>query len=82
MISLLIAIQPIWACVDHLGSYPQVHLPLVFLPKQVEQEALHSIIEVASEDDEEFLASRDKDFRFCMGKSIEANVDDEEKSRI
>jgi hypothetical protein len=68
--------------VDHLGSYPQVHLPIVFLPKQVEQEALRSIIEVASEDDEEFLASRDKDFRFCMGKSIEAIVDDEEKSRI
>jgi len=48
----------------------------------VEQEALRSIIEVASEDDEEFLASRDKYFRFCMGKSIEANVDDEEKNII
>jgi hypothetical protein len=35
----------------------------------MEQEALHSIIEEANEDDEEFLASRDKYFRFCTGKS-------------
>jgi hypothetical protein len=36
--------------------------------EQVEQKALHSIVKGASEDYEEFLASRDRDSRFCMGK--------------
>jgi hypothetical protein len=56
-----------------------------FLLEQVEQETLHSIVEGGSEDYEEFLASKDRDSRFCMGKfwrtkvflDIEASVDDE-----
>jgi hypothetical protein len=50
----------------------------------VKQEAIHSIIEEVSY--KESMASKDKDFRFNMGKlkrikvflDIKANVDDEE----
>jgi hypothetical protein len=52
----------------------------------VEQGALHSIQQKANDNYNDFMASRDRAFKFCMGKlsgaitflDIDANVDDRE----
>jgi hypothetical protein len=58
----------------------------LFLPMHVEQEALHSIQQEANYNYNDFMASRDRAFKFYMGKlrgakmflDIDASVDDGE----